>query len=118
MSLVIPQKCHFTSKFKQKVTLSISSKSLTEEGKTLLKIVLLGDTNVGKTSIIMRYGNAEGADITTVRPTLFKDFIRKDICVDGREYRAHIFDTAGQERYHAMTLLFKRSTWNHSLLCS
>ena len=66
-----------------------------------IKLVLLGDSNVGKTSIFKRYiykklDNKIGATIGVDFET--KDFIYKD-----KNYKIVLYDTAGQERFRSIT---------------
>lgn len=65
------------------------------------RVILLGSTNVGKTSIILRKRN-EGVDpqTTVVNETY-------DLNVKGQSMK--IIDTAGQERFRAMTKSFLRN---------
>ena len=69
-----------------------------------LKIILLGESGVGKTSIISRYY------MNTFDPeqpsTLGTTFITKKIVKKKIEYNLNIWDTTGQEKYHSVTKLF------------
>ena len=66
----------------------------------LFKIVLVGDTGVGKTSIFLRYhkNTFNGNHIATVSI----DFEVKNIKYNNKDYLIKIFDTAGQERFKSM----------------
>ena len=65
-----------------------------------LKIILIGDAGVGKSSILLRYKTNEFLDIYNA--TIGIDNIFKDIVVDGINIRLQVLDTAGQERYHSI----------------
>ena len=69
-----------------------------------LKIILLGNSGVGKTCIINRYINDQfNPDSET---TLGSSFSTKIIKKGNIEYRLNIWDTTGQEKYHSITKLF------------
>ena len=67
-----------------------------EEAVLELKIVVVGDGAVGKTSFLMSYSN-NSFPIDYV-PTVFDNYTT-DILVDGRCVRLSLWDTAGQEDY-------------------
>ena len=62
-----------------------------------IKLVVIGDSGVGKTSVILRYTK------NTFQEQFFNsigvDFKSKDLNIDGRKVKLQIWDTAGQERY-------------------
>ena len=63
-----------------------------------IKIMVIGESKIGKTSIISRYCNNEfcgGAYLSTVGI----DFQIKDLVLNKKLIRLQIWDTAGQERY-------------------
>ena len=69
-----------------------------------LKLLLIGDSNVGKTSLLLRYLDNTFSDkyITTIGV----EFKSKDITLNNKTYKIHIWDTAGQERYKSITRNF------------
>lgn len=73
-----------------------------------LKVVLLGDGGVGKSSLIQRFVSNK------FDPSLFHtigvEFLNKDIEVDGGRYTLQIWDTAGQERFKSLRTPFYRGT--------
>lgn len=64
------------------------------------KIVIIGDINVGKTSILsrFRYGSFEPAYM----PTLGIDFFTKNFFYEDKTIRLILWDTAGQERFRSL----------------
>ena len=64
------------------------------------KILLLGNTTVGKSSILERYCK-ERFESTTF-PTIGQDNERKTVIKDGKTINLQIYDTAGQERYRVI----------------
>ena len=66
--------------------------------RVLLKIIVLGAANVGKSSVLRRYTAEKFSE--TRRPTIGADFSTKKIRVEDTEVVIQIWDTAGQERFH------------------
>ena len=66
-----------------------------------LKILLLGDSGVGKTSIFQRYFEKKYKD--NLSATVGVDFVTKEVKYKNDKYIIHIFDTAGQERFKSIT---------------
>jgi len=64
------------------------------------KIVVIGDINVGKTSILsrFRYGSFE----QSYMPTLGIDFFTKNLFYEDKTIRLILWDTAGQERFRSL----------------
>eukprot|EP01061_Rhynchopus_euleeides_P036302 TRINITY_DN611_c1_g1_i1.p1 TRINITY_DN611_c1_g1~~TRINITY_DN611_c1_g1_i1.p1 ORF type:complete len:208 (+),score=102.96 TRINITY_DN611_c1_g1_i1:61-684(+) len=74
--------------------------------KELLKVIILGDTGVGKSSLMGRYVN-DKFDIR-YKATIGADFLTKDLSVDGVSVTLQIWDTAGQERFQSLGSAFYR----------
>lgn len=70
------------------------------------KIVLLGDTSVGKSSICSRFTSDEFNEFN--EPTIGAAFLSKTIIIDDENHRLEIWDTAGQERYKALAPMYYR----------
>jgi Ras-related protein Rab-5C len=71
-----------------------------------MKLVLVGNTNVGKTCIAKVATNGGFADDSV--PTLGASYVSKLVRIDNMEVRLQIWDTAGQERYRGMTPMYFR----------
>nr|AEE62138.1 unknown [Dendroctonus ponderosae] len=71
------------------------------------KVVLLGKGCVGKTSLVLRYveDKFNGKHITTIQAS----FLNKKINIDGQRLTLAIWDTAGQEKFHALGPIYYRS---------
>ncbi|XP_073984530.1 RAS oncogene family member RabX4 [Rhodnius prolixus] len=76
------------------------------ECQATYKVLVLGDSNVGKTCIVHRYCDETYYD--TYISTIGIDFKQKIICVDGTPIKMQIWDTAGQERFRTLTTAYYR----------
>ncbi|KAF8528199.1 GTPase [Hysterangium stoloniferum] len=72
----------------------------------LFKIVLIGDSGVGKTNLLSRFTRNE-FNIES-KSTIGVEFATRSINVDGKTVKSQIWDTAGQERYRAITAAYYR----------
>jgi len=72
----------------------------------LFKIVVLGESGVGKTSLLLRY--VENKFTIATKSTIGSDFLSKENTVDGRPVNLQIWDTAGQERFQGLGTSFYR----------
>lgn len=71
-----------------------------------IKIVILGNSGAGKSSLISRWINGEWQD--DLRPTIGASHLRKRMTLDGEDVDICIWDTAGQEQFQALTPLYSR----------
>uniref|UniRef100_A0AAF5PZV2 Ras family protein n=1 Tax=Wuchereria bancrofti TaxID=6293 RepID=A0AAF5PZV2_WUCBA len=71
------------------------------------KIIFVGRSGVGKTSIILRH-DGQGF-YSKVSPTLGASFISSFLLLDGKSVELQIWDTAGQERYASMLPMYLRN---------
>jgi small GTP-binding protein len=69
--------------------------------EVMFKVVLVGDSSVGKTNIMSKYLKNEFHEDS--KATVGVEFGSKQFTVDGHQIKAQIWDTAGQERYKAIT---------------
>jgi Rab family protein len=72
-----------------------------------IKIVLLGDSGVGKTSIVTQY--VSGTLPESVSPTIGAAFVTKPVSIEGQNLDLLIWDTAGQEVYRGLAPMYYRS---------
>ena len=70
----------------------------------LFKIVLIGDSFVGKTNIMSKYLKNEFHEDS--KATVGVEFGAKKFDIEGKSVKAQIWDTAGQERYKAITTTY------------
>ena len=78
------------------------------ENIVVLKIILIGDSSVGKTSLLLTYsgGNFEDNYISTIGV----DFKEKLILVNNYKVKLKIMDTCGQERFKSLNKNFYSSS--------
>lgn len=74
--------------------------------KVLLKVIILGDSGVGKTSLMNQYVNRRFSN--QYKATIGADFLTKEVSVDDRLVTMQIWDTAGQERFQSLGVAFYR----------
>ena len=74
--------------------------------KIFMKIVIIGDSGVGKTSLLQQYMHDKMNSST--KPTIGADFSKKNINIDGQDVTLQIWDTAGQERFQSLGYAFYR----------
>lgn len=76
--------------------------------KLLLKVVILGDSGVGKTSLMSSYVNKKFT--THYKATIGADFLTKELMVSDQLVTMQIWDTAGQERFKSLGVTFYRGS--------
>ncbi|MCD7450973.1 Ras- protein RABA1d [Datura stramonium] len=72
----------------------------------LFKVVLIGDSGVGKSNLLSRFTRNEFS--LESKSTIGVEFATKSLTVDNKVIKAQIWDTAGQERYRAITSAYYR----------
>nr|ABR17569.1 unknown [Picea sitchensis] len=72
----------------------------------LFKVVLIGDSAVGKSNLLSRYARNEFH--MNSKATIGVEFQTQSMEFDGKEIKAQIWDTAGQERFRAVTSAYYR----------
>lgn len=65
-----------------------------------VKVVLLGDTGVGKSSLVLRFVTNSFKPYS--ESTIGASFMSKLVMVNGRQIKFQIWDTAGQEKYKSL----------------
>ncbi|XP_072961403.1 ras-related protein RABA2a-like [Typha angustifolia] len=77
-----------------------------EEYDYLFKVVLIGDSGVGKSNLLSRFTRNQFC--LESKSTIGVEFATRTLQVEGRIIKAQIWDTAGQERYRAITSAYYR----------
>ncbi|XP_013146097.1 PREDICTED: ras-related protein Rab-37 isoform X1 [Papilio polytes] len=88
-------------------------RSLLDEDLPIHKTILLGDSGVGKTSLLVQFetGKFQPGNFSA---TVGIGFTNKVVTVDGVKVKLQIWDTAGQERFRSVTHAYYRDA--HALL--
>lgn len=66
----------------------------------VVQLLLVGDSGVGKSSLLLRFATGEFEEL---QATIGVDFKAKIITVNGKKTKLTIWDTAGQERFRTLT---------------
>ena len=81
-----------------------------ESGQSLedykLKIVIVGDSGVGKSNLIKRFTSNEFNENT--KATVGVEFYSKSYKINDKVFKIEMWDTAGQERYKSITTAYYR----------
>jgi len=72
----------------------------------LIKLLLIGDSGVGKSCVLLRY--SDDAFTPSFITTIGIDFKIKSLNVNGKKIKLQIWDTAGQERFRTITTAYYR----------
>uniref|UniRef100_A0A0D9X9Z5 Uncharacterized protein n=1 Tax=Leersia perrieri TaxID=77586 RepID=A0A0D9X9Z5_9ORYZ len=87
------------------------------EGETeeyLFKVVIIGDSAVGKSNLLSRYARNEFN--LHSKATIGVEFQTQSMAIDGKDVKAQIWDTAGQERFRAVTSAYYRGAFGALLV--
>jgi len=78
------------------------------ENETRIKIVLLGEAGVGKTSIIKRFYEDDFCE--NEETTYSSTFIEKELNINNQKVIIELWDTAGQEEFRSLTKIFIKNS--------
>ncbi|XP_028331627.1 ras-related protein Rab-5C-like [Gouania willdenowi] len=70
------------------------------------KLVMVGESAVGKTSLVLRYVREQFQE--SYQSTIGAAFFRQTVFLDDSTVQLNVWDTAGEERYHSVTPLYYR----------
>ncbi|XP_044041617.1 ras-related protein Rab-19-like [Siniperca chuatsi] len=73
----------------------------------LFKIILIGDSNVGKTCVVQNFKS--GIFSEKQQNTIGVDFSVRTVDIEGKKVKMQVWDTAGQERFRTITQSYYRS---------
>ena len=80
-----------------------------DKDEIAIKVTLIGESSVGKTSIINRY--AKGNFSQDLESTLGANYSQKKMVRHGKKIRLDLWDTAGQEKYRAIGRHFYKESY-------
>ena len=75
-------------------------------GPLVFQVIILGDSGVGKTSLMNQYVNKKFS--AQYKATIGADFLTKEVMIEDRQVTMQIWDTAGQERFQSLGVAFYR----------
>jgi len=84
----------------------VGKKTKPKGGEFLFKLLLIGDSGVGKSCLLLRF--SDGTFNESFISTIGVDFKIKTIELDGKKIKLQIWDTAGQERFQTITSSYYR----------
>ena len=79
-----------------------------DEYEMMVKVILIGDSGVGKTNIMSKY--LKNQFLEESKATIGVEFGSKIFNEQGHKIKAQIWDTAGQERYKAITSAYYKGS--------
>ena len=89
-----------------------SNEQKNKEDSESIKVILIGNSGTGKTSLIaISAGNVFDSGMTS---TTSFSFIRTKIIINKKEYNLDIWDTIGQEKFRSMTQLFVKESYQNT----
>ena len=83
----------------------VSSGATTES--SVIRLLLLGDSAVGKSSLLLMFCEERFENNFVI--TIGVDFKTKPMILDGKQYKVQVWDTAGQERFRTITPAYYRN---------
>ncbi|XP_004629097.1 ras-related protein Rab-19 [Octodon degus] len=84
-----------------------AARAADEDVDYLFKVILIGDSNVGKTCVVQHFRS--GVYTETQQNTIGVDFTVRSLNIDGKRVKMQVWDTAGQERFRTITQSYYRS---------
>lgn len=78
----------------------------------LFKLVIVGNSGVGKSSLLLRFADDTFSD--SYLTTIGVDFRFKTLEIDGKKVKLQIWDTAGQERFRTITSAYYKVSYHPS----
>ncbi|KAJ3212296.1 hypothetical protein HDU83_008429 [Entophlyctis luteolus] len=85
------------------------SSAPTTDVEATFKLLMIGDSGTGKSSILLRFTDDAWLQPDEVAATIGVDFKVKTLEADGKKYKLTIWDTAGQERFRTLTSSYYRN---------
>ncbi|KAG2023318.1 GTP-binding protein ypt5 [Coprinopsis cinerea AmutBmut pab1-1] len=93
--------------FSTLIPIAMAESSSPADKSVQVKLVLLGEAAVGKSSVVLRFVNNEFQP--NKEPTIGAAFLTQKCRLEDRILRYEIWDTAGQERFHSLAPMYYRN---------
>lgn len=87
---------------------------MSREYDYLFKLVIVGNSGVGKSSILLRFSDDQFNE--SYLTTIGVDFRFKTLNIDGKTIKLQIWDTAGQERFRTITNAYYKGADGYILI--
>jgi Ras-related protein Rab-8A len=91
-----------------------STKTGSQGKEQLIKLLLIGDTGVGKSCLLLRF--SDDSFTLNFMPTIGIDFKLRTMKIGAKNYRLQVWDTAGQERFRTITSAYYRGAHGVALV--
>lgn len=85
-----------------------SALQMAQETPTTLKLLMIGPSSVGKSSLLLRFTESTFLNAEESSTTIGVDFKLKIIEKRGKKWKLSVWDTAGQERFRTLTSSYYR----------
>jgi small GTP-binding protein len=85
---------------------------MADPGETLIKLLIIGESAVGKSCLLLRFAENKFSEIFV--STIGIDFKVRHVEIDGAKVKLQIWDTAGQEKFRMITKAYYRGA--HGIL--
>eukprot|EP01095_Lingulamoeba_sp_RSL-Kostka_P006775 TRINITY_DN2144_c0_g1_i2.p1 TRINITY_DN2144_c0_g1~~TRINITY_DN2144_c0_g1_i2.p1 ORF type:complete len:206 (+),score=35.54 TRINITY_DN2144_c0_g1_i2:58-675(+) len=82
---------------------------MSEEDPKIFKIIVVGDSGVGKTCLIKQF--TQHIFYESNQSTISTDLGMRDEIINGKPTKLHIWDTAGQEQYRSIVTAYYRNSY-------
>ncbi|KAM9808280.1 ras-related protein Rab-19 [Neosynchiropus ocellatus] len=101
------QWCKWAGPWRTRLPVQSEGPEIEDTFDFLFKIILVGDSDVGKTCVVQRFKS--GIFIERQQNTIGVDFTVRTLDIDGKKIKMQVWDTAGQERFRTITQSYYRS---------
>ncbi|XP_037623850.1 ras-related protein Rab-19 [Sebastes umbrosus] len=101
------QWCRWAGSWRSHLPRQFAGPEIEDSFDFLFKIILVGDSDVGKTCVVQRFKS--GIFIEKQQNTIGVDFTVRTLDIDGKKVKMQVWDTAGQERFRTITQSYYRS---------
>ncbi|XP_075945942.1 ras-related protein Rab-19 isoform X2 [Anarhichas minor] len=101
------QWCRWAGSWRSHLPRQPAEPEIEESFDFLFKIILVGDSDVGKTCVVQSFKS--GIFIAKQQNTIGVDFTVRTLDIDGKKVKMQVWDTAGQERFRTITQSYYRS---------
>jgi small GTP-binding protein len=111
------KKFQVSEKCQKKISMVLGPRSMNDPASQRgLKVIMLGDSSVGKTSIVLQFYKSKFE--TSGEPTIGAAYVTKSLQTENGNISLHVWDTAGQERFKSVIPMYMRGCSAVVLVCA